>query len=191
MTTAKKRSRGRPRKFDVDVGVVQAQALFAGRGFDTVGMSEICETLGVTPTSLYAAFGNKLGLYTRAVENYANSTGRFVSAALAAATTPFEVWEKVLRASAEVYSSGDIKGCMVLNGALMSQDAEANALVAAQAEATQAAIAARLSELGDPDPKESAASILVLMRGLSVSARTNASRNDLDSVVDLVLLAKR
>ncbi len=189
MTTVEKRSRGRPRKFDVEEGVLQAQHLFAVRGYDTVGVSEICETLGITPTSLYAAFGNKLGLYARAVEAYAGSTGLFVANALDASKTPTDVWEKVLREAARSYTSGDIKGCMALDGTLTSQDPDANALVRAQAASTQHAIAARLKELGDKNAEMSAASILILMRGLSASARNGATKDELDAVVDLAVAA--
>ncbi|WP_299048748.1 TetR/AcrR family transcriptional regulator [uncultured Tateyamaria sp.] len=190
MTTSQKRTRGRPRKFDIESGVRQAQLLFASRGYDVVGVSEICDTLGITPTSLYSAFGNKLGLYERAVEAYASSTGRFVGEALEQAQTEREVWDKVLRAAADAYTSGEIKGCLVLDGTLTSQDPEANALVAAQAQGTQLVIAERLQELGAEEAESSASTILILMRGLSASARNLATKEDLEAVVDLVLIAK-
>ncbi len=45
-----------------------ALQLFTGRGYDAIGVQEICETAGVTKPTLYHYFGNKRGLLDILVE---------------------------------------------------------------------------------------------------------------------------
>jgi AcrR family transcriptional regulator len=61
----------------------QALTLFAARGYDAVGVQEICEAAGVTKPTLYHYFGNKRGLLTALLEKRAAP----LLARLAVATT--------------------------------------------------------------------------------------------------------
>ena len=45
-----------------------ALTLFAGRGYDAVGVAEVCETAGITKPTLYHYFGSKQGLLDALVE---------------------------------------------------------------------------------------------------------------------------
>ena len=45
--------------------------LFADRGYEAVGVQEICEESGVTKPTLYHYFGSKRGLSTRSLKNTA------------------------------------------------------------------------------------------------------------------------
>ncbi|MGL5011931.1 MAG: TetR/AcrR family transcriptional regulator [Paracoccaceae bacterium] len=183
--------RGRPRKFDADEGVATALKLFAEHGYDAVGVSEICTRIGITPTSLYAAYDSKFNLFKAAIDVYTARAGQFVPRALEAAGSPDELWARILFAAAKQYSSGTEKGCPVLDGLLRSRDAEVIRLTSAQVQATQDAISARLSELGDGDADRSAAAILVVMRGLSTSARAGVSGAELSSVVEVLLQQRK
>lgn len=69
--TKKVRSRGRPRRFDLEQAVVVAGELFHSRGFDAVSVSDVTAALGINPPSFYSAFGSKQGLYARVLERYA------------------------------------------------------------------------------------------------------------------------
>jgi AcrR family transcriptional regulator len=70
MTTKTPKARGRPRRFDLDEAVATAQKLFHSRGYDAVSVSDLTEVLGINPPSFYAAFGSKIGLYTRALDHW-------------------------------------------------------------------------------------------------------------------------
>jgi TetR/AcrR family transcriptional regulator, repressor for divergent bdcA len=180
-------SRGRPRKFDLDAGLSTALKLFSQHGYDAVGVSEICAQLGITPTSLYAAYASKFNLFQRAIDRYAKGTGRFISDALATATSCREVWPHLLHAAARQYTAGPDKGCPVLDGLLGSRDPDVIAFIAQRVEDTRRAIRDRLSELGDPEAEANARAILVVMRGLSTSARSGATSEELGQTVDNLL----
>ncbi|MGR3436086.1 MAG: TetR/AcrR family transcriptional regulator [Shimia sp.] len=160
-----------------------ARELFARRGFDAVGLSELCGAMGINPPSFYSAFGNKLGLYERAVALYAATTGKFVADALDRAQDVHSVRREVLLAAARTYGAAT-NGCMVLDGQFMTDDDGARGLVAAHLEATHAAIAARLEELGAGDPEAETRVVMTMMRGLSVSARAGMSEPDLLAVAE-------
>jgi TetR/AcrR family transcriptional regulator, repressor for divergent bdcA len=176
-------SRGRPRKFDVENGVAIALKLFSKHGYDAVGVNEICTKVGITPTSLYAAYGSKLNLFKRAISSYIAGPGQFVGKALEQANSPSDVWQRILLAAAKQYSAGPERGCPVLDGLLGSRETEVIAFTASHADATQQAIFKRLQALGDEKAELNAATILLVMRGLSTSARSSATIEKLDAMV--------
>lgn len=161
--------------------------LFSRFGYDGVGISEICARVGITPTSLYAAYSSKFNLFKLAIDLYAAGPGRFVAEELAKSESPQTVWFGILRAAATQYSTGEEKGCPVLDGLLGSRDPYILQFTVSQANATQAIIQGRLEELGDADAKANAQAILVIMRGLSTAARAGAAEADLLSVVETLL----
>src|SRR5699024_8628106 len=63
-------TRGRPRNFDRDAALRTAMDLFWRRGYEGVSVAMLTEALGITPTSLYAAFGSKAELFDEAIELY-------------------------------------------------------------------------------------------------------------------------
>jgi len=86
VTDAKKEhTRGRPRCFDRTEAVKTALALFRQRGYDGVGVAELSQALGIKPPSLYAAFGNKHGLFVEAIKIYAAEEGKFIHDAVSRA----------------------------------------------------------------------------------------------------------
>ena len=49
-----------------------ALSLFAARGYDAVGVQEICETVGITKPTLYHYFGSKRGLLEASLSSFFN-----------------------------------------------------------------------------------------------------------------------
>ncbi len=64
------RSRSRPRRFAPVTIVSAAKVLFHQKGFDAVSVAEVTDYLGINSLSLYAAFGNKAGLFSRVLNQY-------------------------------------------------------------------------------------------------------------------------
>ncbi len=184
-------SRGRPRKFDLEAGLSTALTLFSRHGYNAVGISEICGALGITPTSLYAAYASKFNLFQQAINRYVDGSGRFVGKALAEATGSDDLWHRLLGAAALQYASGPDKGCPVLDGLLGARDPDVAAFITQRVEATEAAIRDRLIELGDYEAHRNALAIMVVMRGLSSSARAGADVDDLTQVVEKLVQARR
>ena len=69
-TTKQGRTPGRPRQFDAEQAIETAQRLFHARGYDAVSVADLTHAFGINPPSFYAAFGSKLGLYTRVLQRY-------------------------------------------------------------------------------------------------------------------------
>ncbi|HEX8272840.1 MAG TPA: TetR/AcrR family transcriptional regulator [Longimicrobiaceae bacterium] len=72
-----------------EVLLERALALFAERGYDAVGVQEICEAAGVTKPTLYHYFGSKRGvLETLVGERYAPFVARLAEATVYAGDLP-------------------------------------------------------------------------------------------------------
>ncbi|MCV6624142.1 MAG: TetR/AcrR family transcriptional regulator [Cellvibrionaceae bacterium] len=61
---------GRPRNFDVDDVLSTAVKLFWKQGYDGTSIRDLSKELGLSSPSLYAAFGDKEGLFLKAIEHY-------------------------------------------------------------------------------------------------------------------------
>jgi AcrR family transcriptional regulator len=67
---APKRARGRPRSFDRDQALDRAMDVFWQKGFEAASLSDLTKAMDINPPSLYAAFGDKEGLFIEAVRRY-------------------------------------------------------------------------------------------------------------------------
>ncbi|WP_037677309.1 TetR/AcrR family transcriptional regulator [Streptomyces griseus] len=65
------RTRGRPRAFDRDRAILEAARLFWRRGYSGTSTRALTAALGLSTSSLYAAFGSKAGLFEETVRTYA------------------------------------------------------------------------------------------------------------------------
>jgi AcrR family transcriptional regulator len=64
------RGKGRPRQFDEDSVLDSAIALFRAAGFSASGINDLTRTTGLSVGSLYKAYGDKEGLFAKALERY-------------------------------------------------------------------------------------------------------------------------
>lgn len=62
--------RGRPRKTDPDTALEVAMRVFWDKGFEGTSMNDIAEATGMAKPGLYATFGDKEGLYAKALTRY-------------------------------------------------------------------------------------------------------------------------
>src|ERR1700677_2805326 len=76
---------GRPREFDIDKALERAMELFWRQGYEGTSLSDLTRELGLTRTSLYAAFGSKEALFLKALDLYEVRAG-YRAAALTART---------------------------------------------------------------------------------------------------------
>lgn len=184
--------RGRPRRFDPDQAIDIAQQLFQRRGYDGVGVADIGRALGITPPSFYNAFGSKAALFDKVLDRYAAGFGQFVPDALAGGGDYVDAIERVLDDAARLYADKDgVAGCLVLDGARGSGDAEATALVARRMAESHATIAARIAEEA-PAKAESLATIVVIaLKGLSAAARDGATPAELQAFARAAALGFR
>jgi AcrR family transcriptional regulator len=204
MKSPSPRPRGRPRSFDRDQALQAAVRVFRERGYDGATLADLQEAMGgISPPSLYAAFGSKEELFEEAVSAYVASTGEAARAALeATAIATRDAIERVMRANvAAITKSGEPHGCMLVLGALnctgeRAEDARASEFLHRIRLETQRRIVQRIRRgvrEGDvpraTDVDGLAMFVTTFLHGLSVQARDGASRAALNAAVDRAMLA--
>src|SRR3990170_7485783 len=77
---------GRPRAFDADQVLDRALQVFWRKGYEGATLCDLTKAMGINPPSLYAAFGNKEGLFRKALDRYWRVRTAFWHESLAAPT---------------------------------------------------------------------------------------------------------
>ena len=133
-----RRPRGRPLSFDRDAALESAMHVFWERGYEAASIADLTAAMGVTPPSLYTAFGDKEKLFLEAIERYALGYGSISARALREEPTARGAIERWLTESAnELTEPCHPKGCMVVMAATNCS---------AAAERVQAALCLRRAE---------------------------------------------
>ena len=204
MKTAPPRARGRPRSFDRDEALLAAVRVFRERGYEGATLADLQEAMGgISPPSVYAAFGSKEELFKEAVSLYVASTGHAGRCALEApGTSTRDAIEQVMRAAvAAITKTGEPRGCMLVLGALNCTSEDADGAVASEhlhrlRLASYRSIADRIRRgirEGDvprgTDADGLTTFVTALINGLSVLARDGASRAALNAAVDRAMRA--
>lgn len=109
---------GRPISFDKDAALEAAMLLFWERGFEGTSMADLTQAMGLNPSSIYAAFGDKHALFLLAVKRYMVIRAQYAVKALDESTL-----ERVIRALfdntvAFLTTPGHPPTCMTLAGAM-------------------------------------------------------------------------
>ncbi len=196
MATEVKRSRGRPRVFDMDEALEKALKIFWERGYEGTSLAELTETLGINKPSLYAAFGNKEELFHKVLRKYATGPVAFVKDVINEPTAR-KVAETFLAKAAEFLTDPlHPKGCMIVQGALSSSESAElvkNLLIKHRisyenllaGRFAQAKIDGDLSS--DANPKYLAKYLATLHQGMSVQATSGATKDELLEIANLAL----
>jgi AcrR family transcriptional regulator len=109
---------GRPISFDKDAALEAAMLLFWERGYEGTSMADLTQAMGLNPSSIYAAYGDKHALFQLAVKRYMEMRAQYAGKALEEPTL-----EKVVRALfdetvAFLTTPGHPPTCMTLAGAV-------------------------------------------------------------------------
>ncbi len=193
----KGRGRGRPRSFDRDTALDAAMMLFWGKGFDATSVGELTEAMGVTPPSLYAAFGDKEALFLEAVGRYVAHYGSLAVQALGEPGTARAAIERLLRnAARELAEGAHPAGCMVVRAATTCSGLSETARqrLAGMRTASRDAIAARIrmgAEAGElavgTDVDALADFYASVFQGMSVQAGDGAGEEKLRGVAEAAI----
>src|SRR5260370_32682165 len=76
------RRRGRPRAYDPEVALQRAMEAFWDGGFSGTSLDDLSARMGMNRPSLYAAFGDKQGLYLKTLNSYIAGKRAAIAAAL-------------------------------------------------------------------------------------------------------------
>jgi AcrR family transcriptional regulator len=129
------KTRGRPLSFDREAVLDKAMHVFWEHGYEAASIADLTAAMGITPPSLYTAFGDKAHLFLEAIEAYGKGPGGFGARALAEEPTARGAVQRLLEEAAdELTQDCHPLGCMMVM-------ATTNCSVAA--EHVQAALAKR------------------------------------------------
>ena len=179
---------GRPLSFDRGQALEKAMLAFWANGYEATSVSDLTATMGITPPSLYAAYGDKKRLFLEAVDLYCT---RPMSAedSIVQANTAAKAARNLLESAAVHFTGQDTpQGCLLATGAISCS------VGAADVQARLAAIRARTEQLlqakiiadieanvisAETDADLLASYVMALIQGMSTLARDGASREKL------------
>ena len=191
------RRRGRPRAFDRDAVLATAAHTFWRLGYEGASVADLTAAMGITPQSLYAAFGSKARLYHEALAWYRRELGAFTAQALEGGGDAIAGLERVLRESAVQFTQPDRpRGCMI-STAILTCAVENRAVadhVAALRGATLGLIEERIARgiaegqvRADTDAGALARFVGAVIQGMSVQAGDGASTAELLAMAGLAI----
>ena len=190
-----RRRTGRPLSFDRDVALHEAMLLFWRHGYEATSLSDLTAAMGVTPPSIYAAFGDKKRLFLEAVGRYLS--GPVTSdGIIEGAATAHEAARGLLHAAATGFTGADTPpGCLLAASAI---SCSAAADVRRELAAIRRGIEARLTGkivratgageiAAGTDAEALAGHVMAVIQGMSTLARDGASREKLMRVAAIAL----
>jgi AcrR family transcriptional regulator len=187
---------GRPRSFDRDQALDAAMRVFWKQGFEGASLTALTAAMGINRPSLYAAFGDKAGLFREAVARYGTGPGRYGRRALGQPRAR-QVAEMLLRGTvAMATDTANPGGCLWVQGALVAST-EGEPIRKEMAAVRERGIAQmrdrfdRARREGDLPASTDVPSLTLflvsMMNGLAVQANSGHGREALDRAVDLAL----
>jgi AcrR family transcriptional regulator len=196
MDSTRRPAMGRPRGFDTDQALERALEVFWRQGYEGATLTDLTEAMGITRTSMYAAYGNKEELFRKALERYTLGPASYGVRALEEPTAR-AVAENVLHGAVQATTRPDRPaGCLCVQGALATGEGGQSAhdtLVAWRRDGEEALRArfARARDEGDlptdSDPSLLARYISTVVYGIAVQAATGVPGGELRQIVDLAL----
>ena len=196
--TTTRRKTGRPLSFDRDKALRAAMLLFWRYGYETTSVADLTAAMGISPPSLYAAFGDKKQLFLEAVRLYAGDPAE-MERAIVEAPSGFEAARMLLRSSAVAYTGADTPpGCLLASATASGSaaSAEVQAGVAEVRRITEDALRRRIEQdiaIGTLPSETSgealAALTLAVVQGMSVLARDGAPRAKLLTLAERAMQA--
>jgi len=129
---------GRPRQFDETSVLEAACDAFWARGYEATSTRDLVKATGLTQPSLYNAFGDKRGLFLRALDYYLDTTLRERIARTEAAYTPGTAITAFFAETVQRTLDDDAqRGCLLVNSALEAAPDDSELKAAITTELTQ------------------------------------------------------
>lgn len=175
----------RPREFDEQAVLDAAADLFWARGYEATSTRDLTARTGLTPSSMYAAFGDKRGLFRRALDHYLGRLRQKMTR-LEATCSPGEAITGFFEDTIERSLDDALhRGCMLVNSALEAspQDTEFREAIAGELKSIEDFFRGRIAaaqQHGEVSPALSADDVarqlLAVLLGVRVLARVRPER---------------
>ena len=189
--------RGRPREFDPDQAVDRAMHVFWSNGYHGTSLTDLLQATQLSRGSLYTAFGDKRGLFLRALDKYIGDAVARLEEDLDPRLDALAGLRNFLSGYVERTSGAKGKrGCLVVATAmeLAAHDAEVGQRIRRFFTTVEASLTRALERaqsaghLADGIAPASAARVLLSMaEGIRVVAKTGIDRAAWQSSVDALL----
>jgi AcrR family transcriptional regulator len=187
---------GRPIGFDRDAALEAAMLIFWERGYEGTSMADLTHAMGLNPSSIYAAFGDKQALFQLVVKRYMELRAQYAVKALEEPTL-----ERFIRALfdntvAFLTTPGHPPTCMTLAGAAgCSLDATpARDLMTAIRKQNQVALRERLLKarksgelLKEINVDDYTRYLSTIIAGLSIQAANGSTKAELNRTAQMAL----
>lgn len=190
------KKKGRPLSFDRNEALYKAMLLFWKYGYEATSLSELTATLGVKPSSIYSAFGDKKGLFLDAVGLYLSGPVTSESI-IEQAASAHDAARELLRVSAFGFTGAETPpGCLLASSAISCSDAATDVKLelAAIRHAVEAHLRAKILQSiqfkqlpDDTDAEALAGMVMAVIQGMSTLARDGAPREKLLRVADTAM----
>ncbi|MCC8397042.1 TetR/AcrR family transcriptional regulator [Paraburkholderia sp. MMS20-SJTR3] len=178
------RQRGRPREFDPDRIIERAMQIFWTRGYQGTSLPDLLEATRLSRGSLYAAFGDKHGLFLLALDRYIVQALKRLDDELASGQTALAGLQTCLDGYvARTDGAAGKRGCLVVATAmeLAAHDQEVSKRIAHFFAAMEARLARALQHaqkegalLRNASPVATAHLLVCFLEGLRVVRKTGS-----------------
>jgi len=196
MSPDKKSVIGRPRGFDAGEALEAAMLVFWEKGYDGATLTDLTEAMGITRTSMYAAFGNKEELFRKALGLYIEGPGSYFNKALAEPTARRVAAAFLTGAVTTTTRPAGPTGCLSVQGALAAGESAqpARDVLVVCREDVWAHLRDRFQQAIDDgdlevnsDPGMLARYLVTVGNGIAVQAASGVGRKELRRVAEGVL----
>lgn len=189
--------RGRPREFDVDAAVERAMGVFWSSGYHGTSLPDLLKATELSRGSLYAAFGDKHGLFLSALDRYIGDALTRLDSELDPRKSALAGVRTCLAGYVDRTSGvAGKRGCLVVATAmeLAARDPEVEQRIrrfftTLEKRLAEAMARAQASgELADGvDPKTAARLLVCLVEGMRVIGKTGSDRATSRAVVQTLI----
>jgi AcrR family transcriptional regulator len=189
---------GRPRNFDMDEALKRALEVFWRKGYEAATICDLTAAMGINPPSLYAAFGNKEGLFCKALDRYTEMHDEVLREALARPKAKDGIAALLSKTVDALTDKSTPPGCLLVQGIAGASDHDQciRDQLSARRAANEKMIRVRLKRAksegelpANADPAALARFIATVTQGMAVQAAGGASRKELEAVATTAMRA--
>ena len=186
----------RSKEFDPERALLKAMNLFWRVGYENASVEALMREMGIARQSLYDTFGEKRGLYLKALAFYRDRTNGAMQRMLESTPSAKAGFAKLLYGLAAETRDQHERGCLLLSANLQRdpKDAIVNDLLRdnqARVEAIFGAALRRAQKAGELSAREDPAALarffVVTIQGMRAIARLRSDRKALEQVASVAL----